>query len=135
MTRGGLAALFGADAADGDAVDMVAREPDIEPGADERAVAILREGGRGVEVREACERTDMARLDRERVLRRLGAVAVKDPDDRRAGLCETGDQSILGRQVRRQIALGEERAMAERLLDVDHNETGLHGRKLRQSGG
>jgi hypothetical protein len=56
-------------------------------------------------------------------LRGLRAVDVEDPHDGNALLDARGDQRVLRGHVGRQVAVGEVRALAERFLGIDQNET------------
>jgi hypothetical protein len=56
-----------------------------------------------------------------------GFVGVEDPHDRHAGRGAAFDQGVLRGEVGRGQALGPVRALAERFLGVDHNQTGFHG--------
>ena len=77
---------------------------------------------------QAIERTHLAGGLRERVLGHFGAVAVEHAQHRDALGDATVDQRVLRLQVGGQVAFGEEGAVAEGFLDINHYQTGFHGR-------
>jgi hypothetical protein len=85
VAGGGFAALLGANAAHDQPADAVLGEPDIEPAVDQRAVAVLGEGGGSMERREPVDGMDMARFDGEWIARIAGLVDMEDAHDRQAG--------------------------------------------------
>ncbi|OIQ80006.1 hypothetical protein GALL_382400 [mine drainage metagenome] len=134
MARRRLAALLGADAADDDAAHAVADQPDVQPGADQRAVARLDELGRRRQRRQLGQRTHQAGGSREGIVGLLRAVGVQHAHDGHAARRAAFDQRVLRGQPRRVACRVEIRAMAERLLRIDQKQTGLH-RKLHDGNG
>ena len=105
MAGGRLAALFRADARDDQPADALLVQPDREPRADQRAVAVLVDcQGRRVAA-QAVERPDQATGGCEGVGRLVRAVRVEDLHDRQAeGEEHTG---LLFRLGQRMPGLGE----------------------------
>src|SRR5262249_50829688 len=112
-----LAALLGADAADDQARDAVAHEPDVEAAADQGAVAALVEDDIRRD-RQAGHRLHVAGRERESAV----VLDVEDLHDRNAARPGAVDQRLQVREKRRRVAVVPVRPVAERFLGVDDDQ-------------
>jgi hypothetical protein len=126
---GGLAALLGPDAADDKLGDAALGEQLLQAGRGERVMRGLGQDGLPVARRQRLDQADVAA---GRVKRAAGArFGVQDPHDEVAAGPDAVDQAgdVVG-----DVRVGDglpERALAERFLDVDDDESASHVFKHR----
>src|SRR5260370_19211716 len=117
MTGRSLTALLATNTRNDQPADAVLHQPDIEPAADERAMAaLLKHGVRGN--RDAVDCFHVAGCDRE------GSVVfyMKDLYDRDVTSLGAIDERLHPVQEHRLIVIAPIRAMSKRLLRINHQE-------------